>query len=342
LHTFFENFLGRLFRSLAYRDYVDGASSQPGGLMLELPSSEGLAAEQIGVPDGLLQRLWELAEGEKVGLSRTELAGVLAALSAKYNFGLPAGMLATDAQCEKFYLALQLQDLALAHACALGSEHAWQHFVTRYRAPLRQAAVSITGSSSLGEELADSLYSELFGLSERDGQRRSPLATYSGRGPLMGWLRTTIAQRHVDHHRRTYRESPLDDMEPAVPYADATPLPKTLYRLDIAVNETLRGLAPDDRFLLSAYFLDQRTLLQIAQLLRVHEATVSRRMKRLTADVYKQLLKHLQAAGLSRRAAEEALGTDPRDLSINLRNVLQPSAVPPFSEQTSSSEQKRS
>jgi RNA polymerase sigma-70 factor, ECF subfamily len=101
----------------------------------------------------------------------------------------------------------------------------------------------------------------------------------------------------------------------------------------------LQSLSSDDRFLLSSYFLDQRTLREIAQLLRVHEATVSRKLKRLTVSLRKRLLKSLQISGLSRRGAEEALGTDPRDLNINLRSLLQTPTSRPFSDQTCSLDQ---
>jgi RNA polymerase sigma-70 factor (ECF subfamily) len=39
---------------------------------------------------------------------------------------------------------------------------------------------------------------------------------------------------------------------------------------------------------------------------------------------------------LSKRAAQEALGNDPRDLEINLRALLQSSQTSTFSEQTAS------
>jgi RNA polymerase sigma-70 factor (ECF subfamily) len=96
-------------------------------------------------------------------------------------------------------------------------------------------------------------------------------------------------------------------------------------------------LGAEDRFLISAYFLDKRTLREISYLLQVHEATVSRRLKRLTEGLHKRLLKHLQACGMSRRAADEALGTDPRDLDLNLRSILQDSRATTFSHQEDSS-----
>ena len=149
----------------------------------------------------------------------------------------------------------------------------------------------------------------------------------------MGWLRSTLAQRHVDHHRRTWRESPLPEpgtgTEPTAT-TQTSPEPVELTRLSHALAQVLEQLTPEDRFLLASYFLDQHTLLEIARLLRVHEATISRKLKRLTTDIHKQLLKQLQAGGLSRRAAEEAMFTDPRDLTLNLRTLLQSSPPATF------------
>ena len=233
-----------------------------------------------------------------------------------------------------FLQSLQLRDFALATACALGRDAAWQQFIARYKEPLTQAAIGIAGSATLGHELADSLYSEMFGLTERDGERRSPLSYYSGRGSFKGFLRATLAQRHVDYHRRTNRETslPAGDLA-AAPIASA-PSTDLLSRLGDSLKTTLGRLEPEERFLLSAWFLDRRTLLEIARMLRVHEATVSRRISRLTARLHDELLASLRASGLSRAAADEALGTDPRDVNINLRTLLQTSQSAAFPEQS--------
>jgi RNA polymerase sigma-70 factor (ECF subfamily) len=99
-----------------------------------------------------------------------------------------------------------------------------------------------------------------------------------------------------------------------------------------AIEEALGRRQADERFLLAAYYLDGRTLLQIAQVLHVHEATVSRRLRRAIDDLRKQVLRNLQDFGLSRRAAEEALGADPRDLDLNLKKLLQNSQSETFQE----------
>lgn len=295
--------------------------------------SPAAPVERAGISPGDLRELWTQAQAAAYDLSEAEFTLALAAAGAKYNFGLPAQQASTPGQRLVFYRSLHLKELALAHACALGRDAAWRAFVSQYQAALKQAAIRITGSASLGEDLAGALYSELFGLTERDGVRRSPLASYTGRGSLMGWLQATLAQRHIDHHRRTQREAPLDDRDfPATPAATATPS-QGIQRLKEAIGSTFSTLAAEDRFLLVSYFLDGRTLLELALLLRVHEATMSRRLKRLTQDLRKRLLKDLQANGMSRAAAEESLGTDPRDIDINLRSLLQASPPSPFSQQ---------
>jgi RNA polymerase sigma-70 factor (ECF subfamily) len=307
---------------------VDAISPQPAGLVLPLP-----AAQPSGIPPGLLQELWLAADAESCGLTLDEFHGRLASVCAKFNFGLPPGEQPGAAQKAGFLRSLRLGELALAYSCALGREAAWQRFLLLYRTPLTKAAVAITGSATLGNDLADSLYSELYGLRQVDGERRSPLESYSSRGSLLGWLRTTLAQRHVDHHRRTHREFPLDTVGPRAPERAPDPVPAELTHLAGAVALTLQGLSSEDRFLLSSYFLDRRTLLDIARVLDVHEATVSRRIKRLTAHVRKRLLENLESGGMRKGDAERALGTDPRDIEINVRALLQSSQTSSFSDQ---------
>ena len=277
--------------------------------------------------------LWREADAGSVDLTKDELETVLVRLGAKYNYGLTPGVAISQARIAAFIRALHLEDLALGHACALGRDAAWERFVARFREPLRRAAIGITASATLGLELADSLYAELFGLTKHGESRRSPLATYSGRGSLLGFLRATLAQRSVDRHRRAGRETPIADEDP--PAAPLSPNPKSevLLLLGLTLTTMMGALEPEERFLLSAWFLDGRTLLEISRTVKVHEATVSRRIQRLTARLCKELLKNLQASGMSRAAAEEALGTDPRDVQINLRTLLQTSRPAAFLKQ---------
>ena len=314
-------------------------SPQSGDLALPLPSApQSRDSADQDLPQSLLHELCLSAKAAASGLTCDELGAALYAVGTKFNYGLPAAAHPDQSQRADFLRSLRLEDLALATACVLGREVAWQRFLSLYRAPLTQAAIAITGSSTVGHDLADSLYSELYGLREVEGQRRSPLASYSGRGSLLGWLRTTLAQRHVDHHRRTHRESPLDTLDAPALAPGPAPVAAELTHLTRAITSTLESLSAEERFLLCSYFLDRQPLAHVARLLHVHEATISRRLKKLLTDLRKRLLQRLQTGGLSKRAAEEALGNDPRDLEINLRALLQSSQTSSFSEQTAAND----
>lgn len=287
-------------------------------------------AERL-LPEVLGKGLWQKSGAQLLDLSEAEFVEALEAIGTKDNFGLDPAIQTSAKQRETFWRALHLEELAMARGCALGREAAWQRFLAHYREPLTRIAAELTGSASVGEELADSLYSELFGLSERDGKRQSPLLRYSGRGSLIGWLRAVLAQRRVNLYRRTKWETPLDDaVEPAMPVSDPVDLER-LKHLRPSIESAIATLGAEERFLLSAYYLDARTLDELSRVLRVHEATVSRKLKRATAHVRKQLLKGLMARGLSRRAADELLGTDPRHVDINLRKLLQKPDAPTIS-----------
>ena len=300
-----------------------------------VPVAKQIAADIEVVPESRLlpetlgEELWRMAGAELVELKKGEFADALEKIGARDNFGLEPGKQASERQRETFWRTLHLEELAVARGCALGRESAWRHFLAQYQDKLTRAAVEMTRSAALGEELANALYSELFGLTEHEGKRWSPLLGYSGRGSLMGWLRAILAQRRVDQYRKIGRETALDEIEPAAAVSEKIELER-LEDLRVALKITLSGASAEERFLLSAYYLDRHTLEEISGVLRVHVATVSRKLKRATERLRKQLLRTLVTQGLSRRAAEEALGSDPRDIEINLRKLLQNSEDAPI------------
>ena len=95
-----------------------------------------------------------------------------------------------------------------------------------------------------------------------------------------------------------------------------------------ATEDALKALTPEDRFVLSSYFLDNRTLRDIGRTLRVHESTISRKVEKLTKNLRKQILKNLTNLGLSRRQAEEALSAQPSDLALDVRASLAQDSLP--------------
>ncbi|MGH9528761.1 MAG: RNA polymerase sigma factor [Terriglobales bacterium] len=273
--------------------------------------------------NALMEKLFGESPAITFGLSFPEFATILEEIGTRY-FGADKREVA---DLRSLYSSLRIEDLVLARCCALGNERAWEAFLVRYREKLYDIAGYIAKEASAARELADSIYADLYGTKLREGQRISKLDSYTGRGSLEGWLRTVIAQEYVNQYRRRRR---LVSFEEEAEAGTSFPAPVTASgievsvdpRLEAATDEALSGLAQEDRFVLASYFLDDKTLAEIARMLSVHESTISRKVEKLLKSLRKQILGGLGRRGMSRRQAEEALEVDIRDLRVNIRNRL--------------------
>jgi len=279
----------------------------------------------------LLSDLHARSGCEKIGLTRESFAAILCDVGSKH-----ATVATSETEIRAFFLSLRVDELALARACAAGSDPAWEIFFTRFREKLHLAALRIAREDSAARELADTLYADLYGTNIRDGQRVSKLASYTGRGSLEGWLRTVLSQEYVNRYRRTKRLVSLDEeSEEGVQFRapDPDPVPTADHRLAQATDEALAFLSGEERTVLSAYYLDGRTLAEIARMLGVHESTISRKLDKLAKSLRRQIVAALVRRGMSRRQAEEALEVDVRDLQVDIRSSLaQEPSSPAFSE----------
>ncbi|MEI9970329.1 MAG: hypothetical protein WDM87_17570 [Terracidiphilus sp.] len=131
------------------------------------------------------------AMGRAGGSRATSLTQSWPTRGVAWSFGLEKGASPTPRQQADYFRSLRLDDLVLARACAAGNERAWEHLIARHRQPLIRAAIAITGNETLGRDLADQLYAELFGLNTREGERRCPSALVS---------RKRIADGLAAHH----------------------------------------------------------------------------------------------------------------------------------------------
>lgn len=281
--------------------------------------------------ESLVGELYERSGAARYDLPRADFAAALEQVVRKYlsDAGDPR-------RTSEFLAGLRVEELALARACAAGNEKAWEEFLTRYRERLFDSARAITKDDATGRELADSLYADLYGTNTRDGQRVSKLASYYGRGSLEGWLRSVLAQEFVNRYRSHRRTVSLEEKEedgvqfaaaPVEPQASADP------RLDAATDAALVSLGAEERYILASYFLDGRTLAEIARTLGVHESTISRKVEKFTAALRRKTLDELAARGMSRRQAQEALDADVRDLRVDVRaRLAQDTAAAPFLE----------
>jgi RNA polymerase sigma-70 factor, ECF subfamily len=208
-----------------------------------------------------------------------------------------ASVALTQQALEEYLESLHIEDLVLASACMAGSEPAWECFVGEYRGYLRAAAGAITKGSRSGtdaQELADSLFAELFGLADGKRGEASLLRYFHGRSSLKTWLRTVLAQRHIDALRRSRRwesleqddgeEKPLPPDKVTVPAVDPHRA-EYLRRFLVVLTTCLETLPAQERQLLELYYARDKTLAQIGRLLGEHESSVSRQLERARRDL---------------------------------------------------------
>src|SRR5271157_1978171 len=172
--------------------------------MASVPSPGPLGEQPSAAVLKFAAREYEASGAGEFGMDRAAFATVLAQVVAQAVHGGDAG-----AEL-RFLESLRLEELVLARACAAGNDRAWEVFLTRYRTTLYESAYKIAKEESTARALADSLYAELWGMSEKGQQRPSKLLYYQGRGSLQGWLRTVVAQEFVNRYRSTKRETSLD------------------------------------------------------------------------------------------------------------------------------------
>jgi len=207
-----------------------------------------------------------------------------------------------------FIDALHAEELLLVVACERGDAAAWDDLVGQYRSTVLSAARSASAGEAEAEELAGSVWAELYGLRERaDGRPAGKLAYYSGCGSLGGWLRAVVGQLGVDRHRRTsrlvqteepsefdraaaesheqdgWRPAPALDPESALAESDAS------RTVEEALAGALGGLDAEDRLLVRLYYFDGLKLKEAGAVLGVHEATASRRLTRIHAEVRRRV-----------------------------------------------------
>jgi len=230
-------------------------------------------------------------------------------------------------EVEAYLKSLHLEDLALACACGEGNEKAWEFFIAHFRQDLRNAASAMLRASgraddARAEELADSLYAELYGVrSNAEGRRKSLFEYFHGRSKLSTWLRAVLAQKLVDMFRTSGRTVSLDaemegdatrELAGRAESVLASPDPhraRYLGRFDRALTAALASLTPRDRMILACYYVDQLTLAEIGRLLREHESTVSRQLERMRRSLREGVTQVLQRdiPASNGHAAEPAL-----------------------------------
>jgi len=283
----------------------------------------------------LVLRLHEEARARRWGLAVDVFSsGLERAVRKRMN---PSGL--TIAQREEFLSTLHLEDLALAQACAAGLETAWDFFVETYRPYLRSAAAAIlraSAASAEARELGDSLFAELYGLTDGKTGDRSLLRYFHGRSSLKTWLRAVLAQRHIDAMRVARRFESLDEPDDngkVQELADKVVLPAGDPHRDryISLFQGALGAALDavelrDRERLRLYYVEEKTLAEIGKKLGEHESSVSRNLERIRREMKANVEECLKKAAPGPELSEEQISLcfeyAAEDVPIDLGKLL--------------------
>ena len=266
------------------------------------------ASEAINDRPAMLESLYAQANAAQWMLSPGQFRAALERSAQKAL----APVAATTERLEQYLGALHLEDLALATACSSGIEAAWEHFVATYRTYLRSAAAAILRckqGSVEASDLADSLFSELYGLADGKTAERSLFRYFHGRSSLKTWLRAVLAQRHIDSIRagRRFEELAEDEtgdgqtktllgpqLQPSDPHRE-----RYVALFTGALESALELLEPQERERLRLYYAEEKTLAEIGRLLGEHESSVSRHLDRVRRDLrqsVEEILRHGIAA----------------------------------------------
>jgi RNA polymerase sigma-70 factor, ECF subfamily len=247
-------------------------------------------------------------------------------------------------EISKFIDEMQADDLCLILACERGDENAWTDLVERFTATVRSAARSVSANEDAAEDLAQSIWAELYGLRVRDdGRRASKLAYYSGRGSLAGWLRAVVAQLSVDAFRKqaklvqTEEDADLDRLArdshlgetPTFAAAGVQNPEQSLSNrfaqenLQQALAQAVSELAAEDRLLVKLYYFDNLRLREAGVVLGVHEATASRRLTRIQTDLRQRVSQILvDERGWTKAEAERSFAEVAQYLDTDLETLI--------------------
>ena len=274
------------------------------------------------------------------GLTAEDVKPRIHAALQKYVF---VGEMAPEhVEVRDFIGEIRADDLCLIIACERGDEQAWEDLVANLDSTVKSAARKISSNQEDAEDLASSIWAELYGLrQDAEGNKKSKLAYYSGRGSLAGWLRAVVSQLAVDQFRKQSKFVQIEEdrefenlaNEAAGDnhhFASHGQNPEELFSegqtasdVSEALAAAIAGLETEDRLILKLYYFDDLKLKDIAATFGYHEATASRRLTRVQADIRKGVEKELKTRhGWTDSEVKRHLSDTAAGLGMNLETMF--------------------
>ena len=287
-----------------------------------------------------IEHLISRAENPR-GLTGSDIAGRVTATVEKYR--LRDSPNAAHTEIEEFVHDIRADDLCLIVACEKGDESAWEDLVANFDSTVKSAARKMSSNNEDAEDLASSIWAELYGLrQDADGNKKSKLAYYSGRGSLAGWLRAVVSQLAVDQFRKQSKFVQIEEDREFENLAneaagsdnhnfgshienpeDLLTEKQTESDVSEALSAAIAGLEAEDRLILKLYYFDDLKLKDIAATFGYHEATASRKLTRVQAEIRKGVEKGLRERhGWTDSEVKRHLSDTAASLGINLETMF--------------------
>lgn len=221
---------------------------------------------------------------------------------------------APNIEIKDFIDDIRADDLCLVIACEKGDEKAWEELVAKFDSTVKSAARKISANNEDAEDLASSIWAELYGLrQDAEGNKKSKLVYYSGRGSLAGWLRAVVSQLAIDQYRKQSKFVQIEEDREfenlASETSDNSDHPHTAHSenpeeifsekqtaddVSAALKTAIEKLEAEDKLILKLYYFDDLKLKDIASTFGYHEATASRKLVRVQNEIRKSVEKALR------------------------------------------------
>ena len=275
------------------------------------------------------------------GLAGADISARVEATLNKYLLNDSPNAAHTD--IEEFVHDIRADDLCLIVACEKGDEKAWEDLVADFDSTVKSAARKMSSNNEDAEDLASSIWAELYGLrTDADGNKKSKLAYYSGRGSLAGWLRAVVSQLAIDQFRKQSKFVQIEEdreFENLVNEAangdgnhfgsktenpeDLLTVKQTESDVSAALSAAIAELGAEDRLILKLYYFDDLKLKEIAATFGYHEATASRKLTRVQTEIRKGVEKELKNKhGWTDGEVKRHLSETASSLGINLETMF--------------------
>lgn len=286
--------------------------------------------------DEAIARLITRAENSR-SLEIADLSPRVFKAVEKYVFKIDES--AGNAEIKAFIDEIRADDFCLVLACERSDEKAWEDLVKNFDATVKSAARKISSNSEDAEDLASSIWAELYGLKEG----KSKLAYFSGRGSLAGWLRAVTNQLAIDGFRKMKRIVQIEEDREFENLAQDssektgnekvvshTENPEEIFSerqtakdVSKALKKAIDELEAEDKLILKLYYFDDLKLKDIGATLGFHEATASRKLARMQTEIRKSVEKILKAEhGWNEDEVKRHLSETASKLGINLEKMF--------------------